>query len=118
MHGTPAVRTDDTTCCNIKHSLQSRNPVAAERNLISERSRDDADVSVSHERRLNKRLERLELEMVVMIGDGNCQFRALSTATCGDASQHPQLRALAVDWMREHREAFECFLGEDFGEMK
>ena len=33
-------------------------------------------VTQSHESRLRQRLERLNLEMVQMAGDGNCQVRA------------------------------------------
>lgn len=69
---------------------------------------------VSHSARLAARLDRLQLDVAVAEGDGNCQFRSLSEALYGSQDRHGPLRALAVAHMRRHRPDFEAFLGEEF----
>ncbi|KXZ45455.1 hypothetical protein GPECTOR_54g196 [Gonium pectorale] len=66
------------------------------------------------ERRLAERLERLNLEMLQVAGDGNCQFRSLSNELYGSQDHHASIRRAAVAHILAHRSSFEAFLGEDF----
>ncbi|GLC51971.1 hypothetical protein PLESTB_000568600 [Pleodorina starrii] len=69
---------------------------------------------LSHEQRLRERLERLNLEMLIVAGDGNCQFRSISNELYGTQDHHASIRRQAVGHILAQREAFEAFLGEDF----
>lgn len=66
------------------------------------------------ERRLASRLDRLNLDMVVQAGDGNCQFRSLSMELFGSPNYHEQVRKKVVQHILSHKEEFLPFLGEDF----
>ncbi|KAK9826434.1 hypothetical protein WJX81_005249 [Elliptochloris bilobata] len=66
------------------------------------------------EARLQKRLAKLRMEMVVMAGDGNCMFRAISHELWGTPRYHPNVRRKAVRWTRDHADTFAPFLGESF----
>ncbi|GFR45230.1 hypothetical protein Agub_g6628, partial [Astrephomene gubernaculifera] len=75
---------------------------------------DGSTVYQSHEQRLRERLERLQLEMLIVAGDGNCQFRSISNELYGSQAHHAIIRRHAVEHIAARREVFECFLGEDF----
>ncbi|GLI69337.1 hypothetical protein VaNZ11_013923 [Volvox africanus] len=81
--------------------------------LTAERSTRSSGY-LSHEQRLRDRLERLNLEMVVVAGDGNCQFRSVSNELYGTQEHHAAIRHQAVSHILAQRDAFEAFLGEDF----
>lgn len=70
--------------------------------------------SLSDDRRLAERLQRLNLDMVIMAGDGNCQFRTLAHELYGSQEYHPQVREKVIRHIRSNQDEFECFLGEDF----
>ncbi|KAK9791363.1 hypothetical protein WJX73_009217 [Symbiochloris irregularis] len=66
----------------------------------------------SDEARLQARLEKLKLDMQVVSGDGNCQFRSVSQTLWGTQDYHLNVRQKAVGHMREHQEEYQAFLGE------
>ncbi|KAG2486732.1 hypothetical protein HYH03_014658 [Edaphochlamys debaryana] len=70
----------------------------------------------SHEQRLRERLERLNLDMLIVAGDGNCQFRSISNELYGTQDHHSAIRKQGVSHIVQQRSSFECFLGEDFDE--
>lgn len=84
--------------------------------LINERgssSLETEDDNKQHEERLEERLERLNLDMLDVVGDGNCQFRAVSNALYGSQDHHLRVRAAAVAHIRDHADEYINFLGED-----
>ncbi|GIL48474.1 hypothetical protein Vafri_4989 [Volvox africanus] len=81
--------------------------------LTAERSTRSSGY-LSHEQRLRDRLDRLNLEMVVVAGDGNCQFRSVSNELYGTQEHHAAIRHQAVSHILAQRDAFEAFLGEEF----
>ncbi|MEW5311881.1 MAG: hypothetical protein WDW38_003562 [Sanguina aurantia] len=70
----------------------------------------------THEQRLASRLMRLNLDMLVVPGDGNCQFRSVSNELFGTQIYHQQVRQKAVKHIRANEAEYGCFLGEDFHE--
>lgn len=64
--------------------------------------------------RLVQRLETFGLTLDRQIGDGNCQFRAISSALYGTPNRHPQIRRRAVQYIAsaEGRRRFEPYLGK------
>lgn len=62
---------------------------------------------------LTQRLDFLKLEIVEMEGDGNCQFRAFSNELFGTQEYHLAVRAVAVEWMKQHADEFSFFVGDD-----
>jgi hypothetical protein len=59
--------------------------------------------------RLKRRLKTLELEMVTIVGDGNCQFRSISQQLFGCESHHEFVRTATVQYMCEHATHFGVF---------
>lgn len=55
---------------------------------------------LSEETRLQKRLDRLKLDMHVVSGDGNCQFRSVSFTLFGTQDYHRLVRRKAAEQMR------------------
>jgi hypothetical protein len=68
----------------------------------------------SPKQKLIERLNRLSLDMIQMLGDGNCQFRSLSNELFGSQDHHLEVRAQVVQHVRDHSEEFTPFLDEDF----
>lgn len=84
--------------------------------IVAEADRDrhaPADLQ-TEETRLRQRLARLRLDMLVMQGDGNCQFRAISFGLYGTEDRHAEVRGRAIAYMRRNPHAFAVFLGEDY----
>ncbi|KAL3159149.1 hypothetical protein ABBQ32_14134 [Trebouxia sp. C0010 RCD-2024] len=73
----------------------------------------DSDL-LTHEQRLEQRLNKLKLDMFIMGSDGACQFRSISYGLFGTEAYHKAIRRKAVHYLREHRSDFEAFLGDDF----
>lgn len=73
----------------------------------------DSDL-LSHEQRLEQRLDKLKLDMFIMGSDGACQFRSISYGLFGTEAYHKAVRRKAVQYLREHQSDFEAFLGDDF----
>ena len=59
--------------------------------------------------RLKRRLKTLQLEMVIIAGDGNCQFRSVAQQLYGCESHHDFVRAATVQYMCEHATHFGVF---------
>ncbi|KAK9863774.1 hypothetical protein WJX84_009732 [Apatococcus fuscideae] len=78
-----------------------------------EHESDESDL-LSQELRLQQRLSRLNLEIDVMDGDGNCLFRSASMGLYGTPGHHAIVRRNAVQHMREHQDDFEPFLEKRF----
>ena len=70
----------------------------------------------SEEARLRQRLSRLRLDMLIMQGDGNCQFRAVSFGLYGTEGRHAEVRSRAISFMKRNPAAFAVFLGEDYAQ--
>ncbi len=45
------------------------------------------------------------------VGDGNCQFRAISNGLYGSEAHHALVRANVVSYMRQHKADFKPYLG-------
>ncbi|KAL0048207.1 hypothetical protein WJX82_009891 [Trebouxia sp. C0006] len=73
----------------------------------------DSDL-LSHEQRLDQRLDKLKLDMFIMGSDGACQFRSISYGLFGTEAYHKAIRRKAILYLREHRSDFEAFLGDDY----
>ena len=58
---------------------------------------------------LRIRLAGLSLDMIIISGDGNCQFRSCSQQLFGCQTHHLYVRAAAVEYMREHASEFQGF---------
>lgn len=90
-----------------------------ERRIEAEQGRTAPDIAgggtdlASQYERMLDRLERLGLEVLEAEGDGNCQFRSLAQQLYGTQERHPELRARAVQHMRDNPADFEAFLGEE-----
>ncbi|KAK9806216.1 hypothetical protein WJX72_005737 [[Myrmecia] bisecta] len=80
-----------------------------------DRAHQEPDL-MAQETRLQKRLGKFKLDMHVMAGDGNCQFRSVSFGLYGDPQHHRSVRLKAVQYMRAHKDDFQCFVGESFQE--
>jgi len=61
---------------------------------------------------LDQRCAFFSLEQVDMVGDGNCQFRALAQELYGTQEHHALIRETIVDHMHKHNSDF-SFLFED-----
>jgi len=96
----PASQLQDGT---IKNALESIAPPSSS----SRRRGALKDVVQSEIERLKTRLHNLSLEMVVVAGDGNCQFRSCSHQLYGTDVHHEYLRKRAVEYMREHASEFQ-----------
>jgi hypothetical protein len=66
------------------------------------------------EQRLALRLHKLKLDMLVMCGDGNCQFRSIAYGLYGDQGHHHLVRQRVISTMAATRSYYEGFLGDDF----
>ncbi|KAK9919022.1 hypothetical protein WJX75_008738 [Coccomyxa subellipsoidea] len=87
--------------------------------IHKEKGKDHADPApdlLSQEDRLRRRLSKLNMDMSVCRGDGNCLFRAISMELWGSEDFHESVRRKAVAYMRENKDDFECYLGEDFAQ--
>ena len=76
-------------------------------------SNDWNSVAVAEERLL-ERLYKLKLDMQVMQGDGNCQFRSISQGLYGTQQYHLYVRQKVVGFMERHAEHFSAFLGQEY----
>jgi hypothetical protein len=61
---------------------------------------------------MNERLRFLNLRMVEMKDDGNCQFRAISYELFGTQRHHATVRATAVNHLRNNGDTFSFYVGE------
>ncbi|BDA46742.1 probable OVARIAN TUMOR DOMAIN-containing deubiquitinating enzyme 10 at N-terminal half [Coccomyxa sp. Obi] len=87
--------------------------------IHKEKGKDHADPApdlLSQEDRLRRRLSKLNMDMNVCRGDGNCLFRAVSMELWGTEDFHESVRRKSVWYMRENKEDFEPYLGEDFAQ--
>ncbi|GAX84260.1 hypothetical protein CEUSTIGMA_g11683.t1 [Chlamydomonas eustigma] len=109
--GQPTIPEDSN---DSKISLMMR----AERSIDQSSSRLDAGTlpvdQDNQEGRLRERLDRLNLDMVIMTGDGNCQFRALSNELFGTQEYHALVRKQVIQHIEDKSDEFIPFLGEDF----
>jgi len=70
---------------------------------IKERNREL--VFSSGQKRLKERMELFGLrEKVIVPGDGNCQFAAISDQLYNDFDHAPMLRRMAVEWLSRNRD--------------
>lgn len=64
--------------------------------------------------RLSDRLETYCLEERVVVGDGNCQFRALADQLYGDQGQHAAVRRAVADKLRLSRAFYAPYVPGDY----
>jgi len=69
---------------------------------------------LSDEERLAERLSRLGLQEVEQVGDGNCQFRAISHQLYDTPSWHVLVRRKVVAQMKQDSDYYRGFLAEEF----
>mmetsp|Transcript_264 Transcript_264/g.612 ORF Transcript_264/g.612 Transcript_264/m.612 type:complete len:304 (+) Transcript_264:79-990(+) len=77
-------------------------------------SRANQDQGKTHSQRLVERLDRLNLQVHEMSGDGNCQFRSISHELFGSQDYHGKVRKRVMNHIKSNPDNFRCFLGEDF----
>ncbi|KAF5834291.1 hypothetical protein DUNSADRAFT_9114 [Dunaliella salina] len=77
-------------------------------------SRANQGDSLTHSQRLVERLDRLNLQVYEMSGDGNCQFRSISHELFGTQDCHGKVRRRTMNHIKANPDDFRCFLGEDF----
>ena len=58
---------------------------------------------------LEKRLRAIGMQMCVMEGDGNCQFRSMAFNLFGSQSHHRIVRHAACGHMQEHADFYSIF---------
>ncbi|CAG0913396.1 unnamed protein product [Notodromas monacha] len=61
---------------------------------------------------LSDQLANMGLKLRMVLGDGNCLFRALGDQLDGNTRKHLDYRRQAVEHMRENRELFEPFIDD------
>lgn len=88
---------------DLEEELQSEKAAGAKTRVPDWKSEDT---------RLAERLQKLKLDMFVMEGDGNCQFRSVSFNLYGSEHHHLLVRRRALDHMRQHAPEYEPFLGD------
>lgn len=110
------------------HSSIKWNPALVRAMVAMKRKADDAKASVrkrdgppdstinvrrgtSQTNLLKERLTNFGMSEVVVSGDGNCQFRAISKELFNTQDHHLWVRFKAVEHMRNHRDEFEIFFG-------
>ena len=64
---------------------------------------------------LTKETLILSLSFTFKVGDGNCQFRALSDQYYGSPSQHLKLRQEVCDWIASHKARYAPFVDDERG---
>lgn len=74
----------------------------------------ELDGVAAAEQRLALRLHKLRLDMLVMCGDGNCQFRSIAYGLYGDQGYHNIVRQRVINTMLVNRSYYEGFLGDEF----
>jgi hypothetical protein len=74
----------------------------------------ELDGVAAAEQRLALRLHKLRLDMLIMCGDGNCQFRSIAYGLYGDQGYHQIVRQRVVSTMLANRSYYEGFLGDEF----
>merc|ERR1712039_497278 len=72
--------------------------------------------AIEEQMQLQAVLERHNAEAQKVIGDGNCQFRALSVVLFGDEDHHVMIRQSIVEQLRLMHERYEGFVHEPFDE--
>eukprot|EP00898_Chlorokybus_atmophyticus_P006615 jgi/Chlat1/6955/Chrsp52S06628 len=64
--------------------------------------------------RLTERLYRFGLRQLHIIGDGNCQFRAVADQLYRNQELHPHVRAAATKQLREHPELYSMYVPDSY----
>ena len=71
--------------------------------------------TVTERQLIMSRLRVLALQQVPQLGDGNCQFRALSHQLYGTSSHHRAVRAALCEHLRREAASFEVWCAEEGG---
>lgn len=94
-------RIDDTIACNPSKEL-----TLIEEQLLILQTWSQIDAEHPATRQLN----RLNLKIIPVRGDGNCFFHAIRTLSDEPETKHSDIRRSATDYIVLHREQFEPFL--------
>ncbi|CAI7849186.1 unnamed protein product, partial [Closterium sp. NIES-53] len=70
--------------------------------------------SLSSHQTLTERLAVYGLRELPMVGDGNCQFRALADQLFRNANRHAAVRQAVVQQMRAHSERYSPYVPDSF----
>ncbi|CAI5984834.1 unnamed protein product [Closterium sp. NIES-64] len=70
--------------------------------------------SLSSHQTLTERLAVYGLRELPMVGDGNCQFRALADQLFRNANRHAAVRQAVVQQMRAHSECYSPYVPDSF----
>mmetsp|Transcript_13059 Transcript_13059/g.16239 ORF Transcript_13059/g.16239 Transcript_13059/m.16239 type:complete len:326 (-) Transcript_13059:954-1931(-) len=70
-------------------------------------------ISADQSNLLRQRLENFRLLEVVMLGDGNCQFRSFSQELYGTPKHHGHVRQIAVTHIQNHRDEFVIYFNDE-----
>jgi hypothetical protein len=62
---------------------------------------------------LRQRVDNIQVKVVHMEDDGNCQFRSLAQELYGDQGMHAGVRQAVVAHMRAHADSYSFFIGEE-----
>jgi len=91
-----------------ERKLTAREKHKNDKNTKSEEndSTDDPD--------LEKQLDRINLKLRDVNGDGNCLFRAISDQMTGKESNHRKFRRDAVDYVKNNKDNFAPFIEDDW----
>mmetsp|Transcript_17786 Transcript_17786/g.44756 ORF Transcript_17786/g.44756 Transcript_17786/m.44756 type:complete len:340 (-) Transcript_17786:91-1110(-) len=117
---------DAQVIASTSHKAEGGRPHSLARMVSWTASRKLLDVAIKREQqqqparqvaehvRLRERMARLHLVEHEQIGDGNCQFRAISHQLYDTPKWHQNIRRKAVAHMKADSDFFVAFLGEDF----
>jgi len=93
-------------------SISSPSRVEREHQMLvarmSREERIDEGVHLLHQRAAN-----IEVRVLKMEDDGNCQFRALAHELYGDARHHEHVRSVVVAHLRSRAAEFAFYVGDD-----
>ena len=62
---------------------------------------------------LRQRVQHIEVKVVHMEDDGNCQFRSLAHELFGDQARHASVRRTVINHLRAHAQSYSFFVGEE-----
>lgn len=60
---------------------------------------------------LRERVENIEVKVIHMEDDGNCQFRSLAAELFGSQNHHLLVRSRVVEFMTSHADEYSFYIG-------
>jgi len=90
---------------------QERKLAAREKHKNNSKSQDNDSTDDPD---LEKQLDKINLKLRDVNGDGNCLFRAISDQMTGKESNHRKFRRDAVDYVKNNKDDFAPFIEDDW----